>query len=192
MAEVTVKQFAEVVGISIDRLMEQLKEAGVSVADPDTMISDDEKMELLGHLRRKHGDDDDKATSASTGGKKITLKRKSSSELRLTGAQGKTKSVTVEVRKKRTYVKRSVVVEEENKRLEEARVKREEEKAKQEAIDLEAKRKIEEKEAERLAEEAARQKAIEDAQAEKERLKEEAQRVARGRRQAGKKAKSAR
>ena len=127
MAEVTVKQFAEVVGISIDRLMEQLKEAGVSVADPDAMISDDEKMELLGHLRRKHGDEEKEGST----GKKITLKRKSSSELRLTGAQGKTKSVTVEVRKKRTYVKRSVVVEEEAKRQEEVRAQQEEAKTKQ-------------------------------------------------------------
>ncbi len=174
MAEVTVKQFAEVVGISIDRLMEQLKEAGVKVSDPDAMISDDEKMELLGHLQRKHGNDKKSATD----GKKITLKRKSSSELRLTGAQGKTKSVTVEVRKKRTYVKRSVVVDEENKRLEEARVQREEEKAKQDALEQEAKRKIEEKEAERLAEEEARKKAMEELSAEKERAQEEAKRKA--------------
>ncbi len=175
MAEVTVKQFAEVVGISIDRLMEQLQEAGVSVANPDATITDDEKMELLGHLQRKHGNDE----KAETGGKKITLKRKSSSELRLTGAQGKTKSVTVEVRKKRTYVKRSVVVEEESKRLEEARAQLEEDKAKQQAIEQEAKRKVEEKEAERLAEEEARKKALEELTAEKERAQqEEAKRVA--------------
>ncbi|MEJ2397584.1 MAG: translation initiation factor IF-2 N-terminal domain-containing protein, partial [Gammaproteobacteria bacterium] len=55
MAEVTVKQFAEVVGISIDRLLEQLREAGVEINDADAKISDDEKMELLGHLRRKQG-----------------------------------------------------------------------------------------------------------------------------------------
>lgn len=174
MAEVTVKQFAEVVGISIDRLMEQLQEAGVKVVDPDATITDDEKMELLGHLQRKHGSDDE----AASGGKKITLKRKSSSELRLTGAQGKTKSVTVEVRKKRTYIKRSVVVEEESKRLEEARAQREEEIAKQDAIEQEAKRKIEEKEAERLAQENARQKALDELNAEKARAEEEAKRVA--------------
>ena len=69
MAEVTVKQFAEVVGISIDRLMEQLQEAGVQVANADATITDDEKMELLGHLQRKHGKDD----KSDSGGKKITL-----------------------------------------------------------------------------------------------------------------------
>ena len=174
MAEVTVKQFAEVVGISIDRLLEQLREAGVEVNDADAKISDDEKMELLGHLRRKQGDDE----KSESGAKKITLKRKSSSELRLTGAQGKTKSVTVEVRKKRTYVKRSAVVEEESKRMEEVMAKREEEKAKQEAFEQEAKRKLEEKEAQRIAEEEARKKLIEQAQAEKERAAEEAKRQA--------------
>jgi len=174
MAEVTVKQFAEVVGISIDRLLEQLREAGVVVNDADATISDDEKMELLGHLRRKQGD----AEKGEAGAKKITLKRKSSSELRTTGAQGKTKSVTVEVRKKRTYVKRSAVVEEESKRMEEVMAKREEEKAKQEAFEQEAKRKLEEKEAQRVAEEEARKKLIEQAQAEKERAAEEAKRQA--------------
>lgn len=174
MAEVTVKQFAEVVGISIDRLLEQLREAGVEVNDANAMISDDEKMELLGHLRRKQGEDE----KGEAGAKKITLKRKSSSELRLTGAQGKTKSVTVEVRKKRTYVKRSAVVEEESKRMEEVMAKREEEKAKQEAFEQEAKRKLEEKEAQRVAEEEARKKLIEQAQAEKERAAEEAKRQA--------------
>jgi len=172
MAEVTVKQFAEVVGISIDRLLEQLREAGVEVNNADATISDDEKMELLGHLRRKQGDDE----KSESGAKKITLKRKSSSELRLTGAQGKTKSVTVEVRKKRTYVKRSAVVEEESKRMEEVMAKREEEKAKQEAFEQEAKRKLEEKEAQRIAEEEARKKLLEQAQAEKERVAAEAAR----------------
>lgn len=172
MAEVTVKQFAEVVGISIDRLLEQLREAGVEINDADATISDDEKMELLGHLRRKQGEDE----KSEPGARKITLKRKSSSELRLTGAQGKTKSVTVEVRKKRTYVKRSAVVEEESKRMEEVMAKREEEKAKQEAFELEAKRKLEEKEAQRIAEDEARKKLIEQAQAEKERALEESKR----------------
>jgi translation initiation factor IF-2 len=149
-----------------------LREAGVEVNDADATISDDEKMELLGHLRRKQGDEE----KGEAGAKKITLKRKSSSELRLTGAQGKTKSVTVEVRKKRTYVKRSAVVEEESKRMEEVMAKREEEKAKQEAFEQEAKRKLEEKEAQRIAEDEARKKLIEQAQAEKERALEESKR----------------
>ena len=117
MAEVTVRQFAEVVGISIDRLLDQLKEAGVSVSDADATISDEEKMELLGFLRNKHASDEKAATEP----KKITLKRKSTSELKTTTSQGRSKAVTVEVRKKRTYVKRSVVMEKEQEELEKAR-----------------------------------------------------------------------
>ena len=55
MAEVTVKQFAEVVGTSVERLLEQLTEAGVPKSDADASISDSEKMELLNFLRHKHG-----------------------------------------------------------------------------------------------------------------------------------------
>ncbi len=153
MAEVTVRQFAEVVGISIDRLLDQLKEAGVEINDADAMISESEKVELLGFLRRKHG------VGERSEPKKITLNRKKTSELRQTGSHGKGKSVTVEVRKKRTYIKRSAVMEEENKRVEE-------EKAKQDAIDHEAQRILREQEdlvAKTLADEQARKDAEEAA-----------------------------
>ena len=112
MADVSVKQFAEVVGISVDRLLEQLKESGVKVGGLDANITDDEKMTLLSFLKSKH-ESDGKAAEP----KKITLNRKSTSELKVTGTHGKNKSVTVEVRKKRTYVKRSVVQEEEEERI---------------------------------------------------------------------------
>jgi translation initiation factor IF-2 len=115
MTDVTVKQFADVVGIPVDRLLVQLGEAGLSVDDADATISDKEKQVLLTHLRRTHGKGEGQTGSEP---KKITLKRKETSELRTAGAQGKSKTVTVEVRKKRTYVKRSVVVAEENERLE--------------------------------------------------------------------------
>ena len=115
MTDVTIKQFADVVGIPVDRLLVQLGEAGLSVDDADATISDKEKQVLLTHLRRTHGKGEGQ-TGAEP--KKITLKRKETSELRTAGAAGKSKTVTVEVRKKRTYVKRSVVVAEENERLE--------------------------------------------------------------------------
>ena len=115
MTDVTVKQFADVVGIPVDRLLVQLGEAGLSVDDADATISDKEKQVLLTHLRRTHGKGEGQSGAEP---KKITLKRKETSELRTAGAQGKSKTVTVEVRKKRTYVKRSVVVAEENERLE--------------------------------------------------------------------------
>ena len=93
MAEVTVRQLAEDVGTPVERLLVQLSEAGLPHRDADEAISDGDKAHLLTHLRRLHG----KSESRS---KKITLKRKSVSELKV----GKKKSVTVEVRKRRTYV----------------------------------------------------------------------------------------
>ncbi|MDH5395083.1 MAG: translation initiation factor IF-2 associated domain-containing protein, partial [Gammaproteobacteria bacterium] len=101
MADVSVSQFADVVGISVERLLEQLSEAGVKVDGADSSISDEEKMTLLSFLKGKH-ESEGKASEP----KKITLNRKSTSELKVTGTHGKNKSVTVEVRKKRTYVKR--------------------------------------------------------------------------------------
>lgn len=56
MAEVTVRQFAEVVGTPVERLLTQLAEAGIEIADPDVAISDDQKMQLLTHLRHSHGE----------------------------------------------------------------------------------------------------------------------------------------
>ncbi|MDX1519481.1 MAG: translation initiation factor IF-2 N-terminal domain-containing protein, partial [Gammaproteobacteria bacterium] len=77
MPEVTVKQFSETVGISVDRLIEQLREAGLPEKSEDDVITEIEKSELLGHLRKKHGKDD------SGGPRKITLKRKSQSEIKV-------------------------------------------------------------------------------------------------------------
>lgn len=101
MSEVTVKQLAEVVGTPIDRLLEQLGEAGVQVSGADATITDQEKLKLLDYLRSSHG-----KSGAPSEKKKITLKRKSVSELKV-GGGGRGKTVSVEVRKKRTYVKRS-------------------------------------------------------------------------------------
>ena len=113
MSEITVKQFADVVGIPVDRLITQLGEAGLEVKSEDQTISDSEKMTLLSHLRNKHGKPSTKMGLA-TDPRKITLKRKSVSELRQTtstgarGTRSKTvNTVSVEVRKKRTYMKRT-------------------------------------------------------------------------------------
>ena len=110
MAQVTVRQLADVVGTPVDRLLTQLAEAGIEVGDPDAAISDDQKMQLLSHLRQSHGE------NSSNEPRKITLKRRSVSEIKVSGAQGRAKTVSVEVRKQRTYVKRSAVMEEEAKR----------------------------------------------------------------------------
>ena len=104
MIEVTVKQFAETVGIPVERLQEQLTEAGIATKGPEDSITDHEKTQLLGYLRRSRGE--------SAEPQRITLKRKTTSEIRLAGTQGRGKTVTVEVRKKRTYIKRSTAGEE--------------------------------------------------------------------------------
>jgi translation initiation factor IF-2 len=97
MAEVTVSELAKVVGASVDRLLSQMREAGLSHNSADAAVDDEEKQKLLAYLKGLHGE-------ASREPKQITLKRKTTSTLK-TGAGRKT--VNVEVRKKRTYVKRS-------------------------------------------------------------------------------------
>ncbi|MFZ1537997.1 MAG: translation initiation factor IF-2 [Chromatiaceae bacterium] len=118
MSEVTVKHLAGIVGIPVDRLMTQLKEAGIIVADGDAQLSEQEKVQLLTYLRRSHGKQD--ATEANGAPSRVTLQRKSVSELRQPASTPRTpggnsrapapairaKTVSVEVRKKRIYVKR--------------------------------------------------------------------------------------
>jgi len=114
MAYITAKQLSDVIGVGIDKLLDQLNAAGVEVKSADDPISDEDKMKLLESLRSSHGKDD------AEGPKKITLRRKSKSELRVAGTSGRnatTKTINVEVRKKRTYVRR-VDVEAEETRLE--------------------------------------------------------------------------
>ncbi|HXH02987.1 MAG TPA: translation initiation factor IF-2 [Candidatus Competibacteraceae bacterium] len=108
MSDVTVKQLAAVVGIPVDRLLVQLAEAGIRVASGDATITDRQKLDLLAHLRKSHGKREPLGISEP---KKITLKRKTHSEIRLAGGPGQVKTVSVEVRKKRTFVKRSLVDE---------------------------------------------------------------------------------
>ena len=120
MPEVTVKQYAEVIQIPVERLLEQLQEAGLSAKSEDDRISDNEKTELLGYLRRKHGKDN------QSGPERITLRRKTISEIKMPatglGSRSKvrSKTVSVEVRKRRTYIKRGVIEEEALKRAQEA------------------------------------------------------------------------
>jgi len=98
MGEVTVRELAEAVGIPVDRLLVQLGESGLPHSDADQSINEQDKAHLLDHLRRIHGKE-----QSVGGSKKITLKRKSVSELRVPSAQGRKKTVTVEVRRRRTY-----------------------------------------------------------------------------------------
>ncbi|MBT5231728.1 MAG: translation initiation factor IF-2, partial [Methylococcales bacterium] len=104
MSGVTVKQLADKIGIEIDRLLSQLGDAGITAGGPDDKISDSDKQQLLDFLRKSHGKDGETENQP----KKITLKRKTKSQLvQSNPSQRRSKSVNVEVRKKRTYVKRS-------------------------------------------------------------------------------------
>jgi translation initiation factor IF-2 len=111
MAQVTVQQLAETVGASVDRLLTQMKDAGLPHKDAEEVVSDEDKRTLLMHLKRSHGE-----TPAAP--KKITLKRKTMSTLRTSGSSGR-KTVNVEVRKKRTYVKRDLPEQEDTAVIEE-------------------------------------------------------------------------
>ena len=104
MAEVTVSQLAEVVGAPVDRLLKQMKEAGLTQHSADEFVSDGEKQQLLAFLQKIHGE------QQSGEKKKITLKRKTLSTLK--GSSSGRKTVNVEVRKKRVYVKRDEEQEE--------------------------------------------------------------------------------
>ncbi|QCZ93263.1 translation initiation factor IF-2 [Salinimonas iocasae] len=153
MAEVSVEKLASDIGTTVDRLVSQFKDAGMSKNAGD-QVTEDEKRQLLDHLSKQHGN------AAGTGEpQRMTLKRKTTSTLNV----GKSKSVKVEVRKKRTYVKRSDVEEQKRKEEEEARLKQEaEERAAAEA------------EAKRIAEEKAKKAANAKKAAEEARKAEEA------------------
>ncbi|AHX12791.1 translation initiation factor IF-2 [Dyella jiangningensis] len=117
MSDVTIKQLAKVLGMPVDKLLGQLAEAGMKFSDPEQIISSTEKVKLLGFLRRTHGKGELAATeSDDSSPRQITLKRRKVSELKVAtpGARGAAgaKTVNVEVRAKRTYVKRSVIAEE--------------------------------------------------------------------------------
>lgn len=100
MTDVTVKELAGVVGVGTDRLLGQLDGAGFAKKDGDAPVNDNEKKQLLSHLRHLHGKDKPDMAAMP---KKITLNRRSNSKLTIQGK--KTKTVDVQVRKKRTYVK---------------------------------------------------------------------------------------
>ena len=177
MADVTVAQFAEVLKVPVDRLLAQLEEAGIPVESADDKISDDAKLELLTFLRESHGREPDSASP-----RKITLKRKTQSELRQSGVQGRVRTVNVEVRRKRTYIKRDVLQEQarqqqeelDRQRMAEEESRREAEEAARRTVEEESRRRNEE-EQRRAAEEEAKRQAEEEA---RRKVEEETRRLA--------------
>ncbi|HEX4268862.1 MAG TPA: translation initiation factor IF-2 [Steroidobacteraceae bacterium] len=185
MAEVTVSQFAEVLKVPVDRLLVQLDQAGIKVKGPDDRISDDAKLELLTHLRRSHGGTESERDAAP---RRITLKRKTQSELKLASVQGRARTVNVEVRQKRTYIKRDVLEEQarhqqdeiDQKRREAEEVARAEgerieaERRERERLEAENRRRVEEEEvARRRAQDEVRRQAEQRAREDEERRERE-------------------
>jgi translation initiation factor IF-2 len=123
VSQVTVKQLADDVGIPVDRLLQQLNEAGLQKGSAEDAVTVDEKMRLLNHLRESHGKKIASQSEGGGGGSKITLKRKSVSELKMPSAQNRAatrtgKTVSVEVRKKRGLPKRGAPLDDEQKKRE--------------------------------------------------------------------------
>jgi len=172
MPEVTVKQLADTVGAPVERLLKQMQEAGLSHQTEGDVVSEEQKQVLLGFLKRGHGE-------TAKPAEKITLKRKSTGTLK--SGQGRAgRDVTVEVRRKRTYVKRSELTSEDPEQTAgaeaplnvsqsevEARRIHEEEASRKEAEELARKAEQDRKE------ESERRQAEEKAQREEEARKEQ-------------------
>ncbi len=103
MGQVKVSTFAQEMGMSNDKLLEQLRAAGIDKDSSDQLVSDGDKRQLLSYLRKSHGSSEDEEENAPN---KITLKRRSSRQIRQSFSHGRSRTVEVEVRKKRTFVKR--------------------------------------------------------------------------------------
>ena len=175
MSEVTVRTLAKLVGTPVDKLLEQLAEAGMSFSGPDQVVTPTEKMKLLGFLRRTHGKSE--ASTEDAAPRQITLKRRKVEELTVAAGKSKT-TVNVEVRQKRTYVKRSLVEGESTidaeredavRKLEESRRQQEAEEAQRQEADRKRqedearRREAEEQERREREAEEARRRAQDDA-----------------------------
>ena len=99
MAQINVTQFAQQLGLPPTLLIEQLQAAGIKRAlAEDTQLTEKDKTQLLDHLRKAHG--------AAEAKQKITLTRRQTTEIKKSDALGKSRTIQVEVRKKRTFIKR--------------------------------------------------------------------------------------
>ncbi len=154
MTDVTVKALAAEIQTPVDRLVQQFADAGIRKSAEDSVTAQ-EKEALLAHLNREH----------ASGPDKLTLQRKTRSTLNIPGTGGKSKSVQIEVRKKRTFVKRDpqeaerLAAEEEAKREAEETARREAEEAAKREAEEKAKREAEEKAKREAAEKAKREAA---------------------------------
>ena len=141
MADVTVRQLAETIGTPVDRLLQQMQEADLPQNAEEDPVSEDQKEHLLSHLKKSHGGESESAP------RKITLKRRTLSTLKTGGSAGRGRTVNVEVRKKRTYVRRTPTEDDQPKILTDTpapvpapTVETPEPAVEPEVVDLEAKR----------------------------------------------------
>ncbi len=184
-SQVTVKQLAEVLAVPIDKLLSQFKDAGVDITDPDATVSNENKKTLLAHLRVSHG----KQEATASPPKRVTLKRRTVSEItvpgggRVGGRSAPPKTVNVEVRRKRTYIKRGAETEGSldpereaaKKALEEIRLQREaEEKARQEQAE-QLRKEAEEREREKAQANAEQQAELDAKREAEEQVRREAE-----------------
>ncbi len=151
MTDVTVKSLAAEIQTPVDRLVQQFADAGIPKSENDA-VSQQEKETLLSDLNREHG---------QVGSAKLTLQRKTRSTLNIPGTGGKSKSVQIEVRKKRTYVKGDAESEQAQAEAEAEAQREAEEQAQREAAE-QARREAEQK-AQREAEDKARREAADKA-----------------------------
>ena len=158
MSEISVKGFAQKIGVEPDKLLVQLDKAGIGGKSVDDVLGDDEKLALLKFLR---GDGEAETPKTRS---KITLNKRTTSEIKQTSRTGSSHNVQVVVRKKRTFVRKGIVEEVNAKEVEKA--KRAEEEI--------AARKAEEEAQRKAAEEAARREAEEKVRKEAEKAAEEA------------------
>ena len=98
MSQYTVEQFASELNLPVDLLLDQLKNAGVKKSDSKDVLSEDDKSALLNFLKQSHGDSQKPKN-------KITLTRKQNTEIKKTDSTGRSRTIQVEVRKKRTLIK---------------------------------------------------------------------------------------
>ena len=129
MSTTTVSKLATALKLSNEKLILQLNDAGIAVTDKNDVVSNNQKLLLLNYLRGSHGT----KSTASSAPKKLTINRRSQSELKLSGSFGRSRTVNVEVRKKRTYLKKETLIDQAKKELEE-----------QEKLEQEKRKKIEE------------------------------------------------
>ena len=115
MSTTTVSKLATALKLTDEKLILQLNEAGIDVSNKDDVVSNEQKLLLLNYLRGSHGT---KSTSSSAP-KKLTIHRRSQSELKLSGSFGTSRTVNVEVRKKRTYLKKETLIDQAKKEIEE-------------------------------------------------------------------------